>query len=82
MSKINKLKMSKDETQDAYKAFAGMNFSAVRDENEPYTEYKERLKQNRDMLNLYNKVGRDMFRMMFPAGVLEAMKTIKQSPQK
>ena len=28
-------------SKENYKAFAGMNFSAVRDENEPYTEYKK-----------------------------------------
>ena len=52
-----------------YSAFAGLNLSDARSENETREEYKQRLKQNRQILKLYNSVGRDMFKQMFPEGI-------------
>ena len=52
-----------------YSAFEGLNLSDARTENETREEYKERLKQNRQALKLYNKVGREAFQQMFPEGV-------------
>ena len=47
---------------DNYKAFDKLNLSDTRSENETREEYKQRLKQNRQVLKLYNTVGRDMFK--------------------
>ena len=60
--------------QDNYSAFAGVNLSNARSENESYEDYKKRLKQNKDILKLYNTVGRDNFKEMFPNGIHEALK--------
>ena len=60
--------------QDNYSAFAGVNLSNARSENESYEDYKKRLKQNEQILKLYNTVGRDVFKEMFPGGVQEALK--------
>tara|TARA_R110000824_G_scaffold7722_22_gene34943 strand:- start:816 stop:1088 length:273 start_codon:yes stop_codon:yes gene_type:complete len=60
-------------TTDNYSAFAGVNLSNARSENETYEDYKKRIKENKDILKLYNTVGRDRFREMFPAGVHEAL---------
>ena len=60
--------------KDNYKAFAGMNLSNARSENESYEDYKKRLKQNKDILKLYKTVGRDNFKQMFPGGVGEALR--------
>ena len=54
---------------DNYKAFDELNLSDTRSENETREEYKQRLKQNRQILKLYNSVGRDMFKQMFPEGI-------------
>ena len=54
---------------DNYKAFAGVNLSNARSENESYEDYKKRLKQNEGILKLYNTVGRENFQRMFPEGV-------------
>ena len=51
---------------DNYKAFAGVNLSNARSENESYEDYKKRLNQNEQILKLYNTVGRDIFKEMFP----------------
>ena len=59
---------------DNYKAFAGVNLSNARSENESYEDYKKRLKQNEGILKLYNTIGRDAFKELFPAGVGEALK--------
>ena len=37
-------------TLDNYKAFAGVNLSNARSENESYEDYKKRLKQNEQIL--------------------------------
>ena len=68
-------------TIDNYKAFAGVNLSNARSENESYEDYKKRLKQNEQILKLYNTVGRDNFKEMFPNGVEEALKTVEKTSQ-
>ena len=61
-------------TTDNYSAFEGINLSNARSEGESYEDYRKRLKQNKDILKLYNTVGRDNFKEMFPNGVQEALK--------
>tara|TARA_Y100000592_G_scaffold65992_1_gene102609 strand:- start:922 stop:1158 length:237 start_codon:yes stop_codon:yes gene_type:complete len=61
-------------TTDNYSAFNDINLSNARSENESYENYRERLKRNRQILKLYNTIGRDAFEQMFPAGVGEAIK--------
>tara|TARA_B100000287_G_C20319655_1_gene657292 strand:+ start:116 stop:355 length:240 start_codon:yes stop_codon:yes gene_type:complete len=63
---------------DNYRAFNDVNLSNARGENEPYKAYKLRLKQNERILKMYNTIGRDAFRELFPAGVGEAMKSAKE----
>ena len=65
-------------TLDNYKAFAGVNLSNARSENESYEDYRERLRQNEKILKLYNTVGRDNFKEMFPNGVEEALKVTQE----
>ena len=64
--------------QDNYSAFAEINLSNARSENESYEDYKKRLKQNEAILKLYNTVGRDNFKQMFPNGVQEALKNTEK----
>ena len=64
--------------QDNYSAFAEINLSNARSENESYEDYKKRLKQNEQILKLYNTVGRDVFKEMFPNGVQEALKVTQE----
>ena len=52
-----------------YSAFEGLNLSDARSENETREEYKLRLKQNRQVMKIYNTVGRENFQRMFPEGV-------------
>ena len=66
---------------DNYSAFNGVNLSNARSENESYEDYKKRLKQNEQILKLYNTVGRDHFKEMFPNGVQEALKKAEKTPQ-
>ena len=54
---------------DDYKAFDKLNLSNARSENETREEYKLRLKQNRQVMKIYNKVGRENFQQMFPEGI-------------
>ena len=61
-------------TTDNYSAFNELNLSNARSENESYEDYKKRIKQNKGILKLYNTVGRDNFKEMFPNGVHEAIK--------
>jgi len=68
--------------QDNYSAFAEVNLSNARSENESYEDYRKRLKQNKDILKLYSIVGRDVFKEMFPEGVGEALKTIDAEAEK
>ena len=64
-------------TVDDYRAFEDINFSNARSENESYEDYRKRLKQNKDILKMYNTLGRDVFKQMFPGGVGEALKNIE-----
>ena len=59
---------------DNYSAFNNINLSNARSENESYEDYKKRMKQNKQIIDLYFTVGRDNFKQMFPAGVGEALK--------
>ena len=68
-------------TTDNYSAFEAINLSNARSENESYEDYKKRLKQNEGILKLYNTVGRDVFKEMFPNGVQEAIKKAEETPQ-
>jgi len=67
---------------DNYKAFAEVNLSNARSENESYEDYKKRLKQNEQIIKLYNQVGRDNFKQMFPNGIIEAIKTADKEAEK
>ena len=49
--------------------FKDLNLSDARSKNETREEYKLRLKQNRQVMKIYNKVGREQFKQMFPEGV-------------
>ena len=60
--------------QDNYRAFNDINLSNARSEDESYEDYRKRLKQNGQIMKLYNTIGRDAFKEMFPAGVHEALK--------
>ena len=63
---------------DNYSAFNNINLSNARSENESYEDYKKRLKQNKEILKLYNTIGRDNFKELFPAGIGEALKTTQK----
>ena len=67
---------------DNYSAFAEVNLSNARSENESYEDYKKRLKQNSEIVKLYTTVGRDNFKEMFPNGVLEAIKNSEKEAEK
>ena len=54
---------------DDYRAFNDINLSNARSEGESYEDYRERLRRNEKMLKLYNTVGRDVFKQMFPTGI-------------
>ena len=68
--------------QDNYSAFAEINLSNARSENESYEDYKKRLKQNEQILKMYKTVGRDNFKEMFPNGVKEALKKAEEAAEK
>ena len=67
---------------DNYNAFAEVNLSNARSENESYEDYKKRLKQNDEITKLYKTVGRDGFKEMFPNGILEAIKNSEKEAEK
>ena len=69
-------------TVDNYSAFNEVNLSNARGENESFEDYKKRQKQNKAILKVYNTVGRDNFKEMFPNGVLEAIKNSEQEAEK
>ena len=69
-------------TVDNYSAFNEVNLSNARSENESYEDYKKRLKQNEEILKLYNQVGRDNFKQMFPNGIIEAIKNSEKEAEK
>ena len=65
-------------TTDNYSAFNDINLSNARSEGESYEDYRKRLKQNKGILKLYNTIGRDNFKEMFPNGVGEALKNTEE----
>jgi hypothetical protein len=67
--------------QDNYSAFAEINLSNARSENESYEDYKKRLKTNESILKVYNTIGRDAFKEMFPDGVGKALEKAKETTQ-
>ncbi len=69
-------------TTDNYSAFNDINLSNASSDNESYEDYKKRLKQNNQILKLYNTVGRDNFKEMFPNGVQEAIKKANEEAEK
>jgi len=64
--------MTKTTQQDNYRPFGELNLSNARSENESYENYRKRLKMNKQIMKLYNTVGLDAFKEMFPNGVHEA----------
>ena len=69
-------------TVDNYNAFNEVNLSNARSENESFEDYKKRQKQNKEIIKLYNTVGRDNFKQMFPNGILEAIKNADEKAEK
>ena len=69
-------------TVDNYSAFNEVNLSNARSENESYEDYKKHLKQNSEIIKLYNQVGRDGFKEMFPNGIIEAIKNSEKEAEK
>ena len=65
-----------------YSAFEGLNLNDARSKNETREEYKKRLKQNRQVIKIYNKVGREAFQQMFPEGVKYEMFEPKKTAEK
>jgi len=63
---------------DNYSAFNELNLSNARSENESYEDYRIRLKQNEQTIKLYNTIGRDNFKQMFPNGIKEALKASQE----
>ena len=57
--------------------FKGVNLSNARGEDETFEEYRKRLKLNKMLQKQYNKVGRDNFLKMYPAGVQYAIDQAK-----
>ena len=64
---------------DNYSAFAGVNLSNARSENESFEDYKKRQKQNNEITKIYSIAGREGFKAMFPNGVLEAIKKAEEA---
>ena len=61
------------ETEE-YRPFRDLDLSNARGEDETYEDYRKRLKQNEQILKVYNTVGLDAFKEMFPNGLHEALK--------
>ena len=61
------------ETEE-YRPLRDLDLNNARNENESYEDYRKRLKQNEQILKLYNIVGLNAFEEMFPSGVKEALK--------
>ena len=61
------------QNQDNYSAFQGMNLSNSREENETREQYKQRLRTNKKVMELYNKIGRDACKELFPDGIQAAL---------
>ena len=61
-------------TTEEYRPLRDLDLNNARNENESYEDYRKRLKQNSEILKLYNTLGLDAFKEMFPAGIGEAIK--------
>ena len=61
-------------TTEEYRPLKDLDLNNARNENESYEDYRKRLKQNEQILKLYNTIGLDRFKEMFPGGVGEALK--------
>ena len=59
--------------KDNYKAFAGLNLSNARGEDETYEQYRSRLRTNKKIMKMYFTIGLDGFKEIFPNGVHEAL---------
>jgi len=66
---------------DNYKPFSELNLSNARSEDESYKDYRKRLKQNSEILKLYNTLGLDAFKEMFPNGIGEAIKNAENAKE-
>ena len=69
------------ETEE-YRPLKDLDLNNARNENESYEDYKKRLKQNSEILKLYNTVGLDAFKEMFPTGIGEALKNSAEEAEK
>ena len=58
-----------------------INLSAARGKDEDFKTYKDRLKTNKRILKLYRTYGREVFQMMFPNGVSEALENSEAQRQ-
>ena len=65
--------MAKKVVEQEKSLFEGVNLGGARAEGENFGEYKSRLKANKEILKLYNSLGRTKFKEMFPDGVKEAV---------
>ena len=61
--------------------FKDLNLSDARSKNETREEYKLRLKQNRQIMKVYNTVGREQFQQMFPEGISYDVFEQQKQPQ-
>ena len=59
--------------EDNYSAFKGMNLSGARSENETREQYKQRLRTNKKAMKLYETIGREACKEMFPEGIQAAL---------
>ena len=69
-------------TTEEYRPLKDLDLNNARNENESYEDYRKRLKQNESILKLYNTVGLDAFKEMFPGGVSEALKNSTEETDK
>ena len=61
------------ETEE-YRPLKDLDLNNARNKNESYEDYRKRLKQNSEIIKLYNTLGLDAFKEMFPNGIGEALK--------
>ena len=66
-------------TTEEYRPLKDLDLNNARNENESYEDYKKRMKQNKQIIDLYFTVGRDNFKEMFPKGVQEALKASQET---
>ena len=61
-------------TTEEYRPLKDLDLNNARNKNESYEDYRKRLKQNSEIIKLYNTLGLDAFKEMFPNGIGEALK--------